>query len=108
VYPPLTGARQALFAHTASESALWRAQYTRRPAAGRRSSDLSPVKKPLASSLTFYILSSMIQFGDIRDAVRAGNIIWQYHSSQMLIERGIASVDVIASIIPGEVIEEYH
>ena len=50
----------------------------------------------------------MIQLGDIRDAVRAGKTIWQYHSSQMLIERRIASADVIASIIDGVVIEEYH
>jgi hypothetical protein len=43
----------------------------------------------------------------IRQAVSAGQVLWQRHALERMLERGIARDDVIQAILHGDVIETY-
>ena len=41
------------------------------------------------------------------DAVRAGRIEWKLHAVQRMLERSIRPEDVVATLLQGEIVEEY-
>ena len=43
----------------------------------------------------------------IRDAVREGQVVWQKHALQRMMERGISRQEVKRSVLEGDMIEEY-
>ena len=48
-----------------------------------------------------------INLTDLRAAISSGNIQWQRHSLERILQRGISRDDVIQTLLSGERIEDY-